>query len=122
MVSTSPRRTEAEKRRSSTRKPSAAVAPRAVARASTETRRSARSLTSDLGTAHRHAIDPDGRQTDPDGDGLPVFATGTDTLVELEIPADPAHAGQRIGSVADQGGAVHRRGEAPVLDQIGFAR
>src|SRR4029453_17183851 len=119
-VSTCPRRTWAEKALFCTTNASAAVAPLRVACARRSARRSR--MRSDLRPADRHAVDADGRQSHADRDGLAVFAAGAHALVELEVVADAAHAGERFRSVADQGRALDRAGDAAVLDQVGLAR
>src|SRR4026207_2514798 len=75
----------------------------------------------DLRPADRHAVDADGRQPDADRDGLTVLAAGAHALVELEVVAHAAHAGERFGSVADEGRTLDRAGDAPVLHPGGPA-
>src|SRR5262245_47756002 len=156
MFSISRMRTETLKWLSSTRKPSAAVAPRCAARLRTETSRSvfivagssrppwtegglkqarAGSAAAYLSQGDLRAplaihglrvrsyrrspygdsVDPDRRQADADRHGLAVLAAGAHTLVELQVVADPRHARERLRAVADQGRALHRRGDPPVL-------
>src|SRR6266567_643784 len=118
-VSTRPSLTWAEKALSSTRKASAAVAPRSFARLRTSPRRSS---ILHLGPTDGHPVYPYGRQPDPDGYRLPILAAGTDTLVHLEVMAYATHARERIRAVADEGGALDRPGDLAVLDQVGLAR
>ena len=95
------------------RKPSAAVAPRAVARARTSASRAA---------SHRHSVQADRRQSHADRHGLAVLAARADPLVEREIVPHAAHPRERVGAIADERGALHRLGDLAILDQVGFAR
>src|SRR5438132_1600878 len=70
------------------------------------------------GSAHRHAIDAQRRLTHPDRHPLAVLAAGADTGIERQIVADHAHAGERVGPVADHHGAFERRADLAVLDAV----
>src|SRR5579872_2032381 len=59
-----------------------------------------------LANTHRHA--------------LAVLAAGTDPVVEPQIVADHGDLGHRVGAVADEGGALDRRADFAVLDEVGL--
>src|SRR5262245_3074494 len=69
-------------------------------------------------SAYGDAVEPDGRQPDPDRDALALLAAGPDAGIKLEIVADHADAGERIGAIADQGCSLDRRTDLAVLDAI----
>src|SRR5262249_57611226 len=71
---------------------------------------------------YRDAVDADRRQADAHRHGLAVLAAGAHTLVELQVVADAGDPRERLRAVADQGGALDRRRDLSVLDQVGLAR
>src|ERR1700730_5128971 len=72
--------------------------------------------------ADRESFDPERRLADADGHALPVLATGSNTVVELQVVANHRDARQHVRTVADQGGALEGRADAAVLDGIRLAR
>src|SRR5262245_57132232 len=79
------------------------------------------SYASHLRTADCHPVDPDGRQADADWHRLTVLAARPDPFVELKVVADADDSGQGLGAVANERGALHRRRDPSVLDQICLA-
>src|SRR5207245_9173051 len=75
----------------------------------------------DRGPADGDAIDASGRHPHAYGDGLAVLAARAHALVELEVVADTAHPRQRVGAIADEGGALDRLRDLTVLDQVSLA-
>src|SRR5436309_3229517 len=73
------------------------------------------------GSAHREGIDPQRGLPHTDRDTLAVLATGTNTIVELQVVAHHAHPGEYIRAIADERRALERRAEPAVLDGIGLA-
>ncbi len=71
--------------------------------------------------AHSHAVDAQGRLTHADGHALAFLAAGTHAAVQPQIVADHAHAGERVGAVANQCGAFHRVERLALLHPPGFA-
>src|ERR1041385_5488204 len=70
--------------------------------------------------ADRHLGDFNRRQSHANRHALAVFAAYAHTLIERHIIADRVYFGERIGAVADQSGAPHRRRHFAILDQISF--
>src|SRR5689334_10826784 len=70
--------------------------------------------------ADRKTVDAQRRLTDADRHALSVLAAGADTGVEFHVVADHLHARECIGAIADQCGALDRRADFAVLDQVGF--
>src|SRR5262245_20677553 len=68
------------------------------------------------------AVDADRRQADAHRHGLAVLAAGAHALVELQVVADAGDPRERLRAVADQRGALDRRRDLSVLDQVGLAR
>src|SRR3982074_1612468 len=62
--------------------------------------------------ADRESFDPERRLADADGHALAVLATGSNTVVELQVVADHRDARQHVRTVADQGGALEGRDAA----------
>jgi hypothetical protein len=75
---------------------------------------------SGLGTADGDALDQQRRLADTHRHALPVLATDTHALVQGQVVADHAHLLHGFRTVADQGRALHRRGDAAILDQVGL--
>src|SRR5262249_18616882 len=74
-----------------------------------------------LGSADGHPVDPDGRQSHAERDGLTVLPTGADALVEPEAVTGARHSREGFGPVADQRRSLHRRRDPTILDQVGLA-
>src|SRR6266404_9678300 len=74
------------------------------------------------GAADGHAINFNCRDSYADGNGLSIFAAGSDAFIEFQIVADHRNPRQHIGSVADQGCALYGGGDLSVFDEIGFRR
>src|SRR5947208_11822960 len=70
--------------------------------------------------AHRQGVDPQRRLADADRHALAVLAAGADAGVERHVVAHHADLGQRLGTGADQRGALDWRAELAVLDQVAF--
>src|ERR1700741_455115 len=70
--------------------------------------------------ANREPLDLERRLADPDRHALSLLAAGADAGVELQVVADHAHAGERVGPVADERRAFHRVRDLAVLDEIGL--
>src|SRR6185312_15364887 len=63
------------------------------------------------GAADRQAIDPQRGLAHTDGNALAILAASTNTIIQLQIVPDHAHAREHIRSVADEGRALQRRTE-----------
>src|SRR6267143_2876 len=72
------------------------------------------------GAADRQSLDAKGRLADPDRNALAVLAAGSDPGVHPQVVADHRYAGQRIGPVADQRGALDWCADLAVFDQVGL--
>ena len=101
------RRLELDARPHRTRSHRRDARSRSLARRSRAAR--ARMQRSRVRAADGEAVDAERRETDADRDRLAVLAAGADALVELQVGADARDAGKDVGSVADQGGTLHRR-------------
>src|SRR3954467_10383374 len=67
------------------------------------------------------AIHLQSRNSDADGDALPVLAAGANAFVEREIVADHRDAREHVGAVADEGGVLERRSDHAILDHVSLA-
>src|SRR5207237_4839187 len=88
--------------------------------ASRRTHEDATTLSSRGGAADGQPVHAQGRLADPDRHALAILAAGADPVIELEVVADHRDLVHRVGAVADQGGALDRRADLAVLDQICF--
>src|SRR5690606_29456294 len=68
--------------------------------------------------AHRQPLDPQGGLAHADRHALAVLAADADAAVELHVVADHRHPRKRIRAVADDGGALHRILDLPVLHPV----
>src|SRR5690348_11434204 len=69
------------------------------------------------GAADRQILHLQGRLTYPHGNALPVFAAGSDAVIQLEVIADHGDPGQHVRTVTDERRPFQGRADAAVLDR-----
>src|SRR5690349_5835800 len=74
------------------------------------------------GAAHPQPVDAPGGPPDAHRDAPALLAARADARIELHVVADHHDPGERVGAVADDGGALHRVLDLAVLDPERLAR
>src|SRR5262249_50603473 len=72
------------------------------------------------GAAYGHAVQFQSGNADAHGDGLAVLAARAHAFIEFQIIANHGNFGERVGTVADQGAVLERRGNLAIFDQVSF--
>src|SRR4051812_38106559 len=67
------------------------------------------------------AIHLQSRNSDADGDALPILAAGANAFIEREVVADHGDTREHVGAVADEGGVLERRSDYAILDHVSLA-
>src|SRR4051794_29466739 len=86
-------------------------------------RRTLRATSSaDLRATDRDRVDLYGGASNADGNALPVFAAGPNTVTRCHVGPEHGDLAQDIRPVADQVHALERRGELSVFDQVALGQ